>query len=259
MTRKRNARYKPKSDVVVKRNRRKRPALDDVIETVEGRVSRKHKPKRRTRRKRRVIKEEDHKIPFDFVDKKSVHGCYLAYNTQGGWGYVGYSVNPVERVWKHAGLREGGAKKAKVFVRGKRWREPDPNMRLLVVVCRFLNRRDGLKFEKAWQLACKNGKQTKKALEYVLPALTNPDHKWTKKDSTLPVWHPLRESNFGKYTVFWMKDCPIRGFDPRSLPSSPYVDNVFDASEGDVEAHWQYLKYEHCDISRVKKVLTPLV
>lgn len=197
--------------------------------------------KRKRKQKIKRVQLGEHKTPFDFVDRKRCHACYLAWSTKSKrpFAYVGYSIKPHRRIRQHSGELKGGAKKAKPFAGKGRWREPDENIRLLAVVARFMNKRDAMKFEYAWQSACK--RNAKAGLEFIVPALSDPVRKWTQHPETIPVGDAKRQAIQDKFCVFWFRDLPTRGFDPRSLSPSPLIEHVFDCTISDLEAHWHFV------------------
>ncbi len=116
--------------------------------------------------------------PLRWIDDTGTrHYCYWLTTN-----YVGYTVNPMRRQRQHQRVIRGGAKKTmKMF-------ERDPKLHIGVLVSGFLNKRDALKYERAWQ---RSGRSISARMNFVASRNHHTaGHKWS--GPSIAVDDPLR-------------------------------------------------------------------
>jgi predicted GIY-YIG superfamily endonuclease len=115
--------------------------------------------------------------PLYEIDKRAKH-----YNYMLDGNYIGWTTNPIRRQRQHQRKIKKGAKAT------ARMAKRNPNLAIGILVSGFLNKRDALKHEKAWQK--KRSKQQR--LDFVASRDQHrAGHKWSKP--SIPVDHPLRK------------------------------------------------------------------
>ena len=212
--------------------KRARKKSSKSVSTAHKRSKRKHRPPPKT--------------PFDQVDEDRTWSCYAIWIPKARRGkgkvYVGCDLKPLTRVKEHRGTNVGGA-------RGSKYKDEegrlvaDPDARLMwIVTGAFLNRVDVLKFENSGIRHSRTGNLLPNpTCEFVMKALSDPEHKWTKNGTqpTVPVWDPIRH-HLGNYQVFWFKDLPCKKFNPRHQSvTSTFVDQHFDCDEEMVAKYYK--------------------
>ena len=178
----------------------------------------------RARRSRK--RRGEAKTPLEWVDWACVAWCYCLSTA-----YIGYTTTPPKRERQHQRELVGGANGT------RRMSEKHPDLRMVVVVGPFLNKRDAQQFEWRWRFGSGGPRGgLKRRLEWIATALDcAPSYQWTT--SALPLNHPLRVSSQQlPVHVHWIPplNCSLRiVFDHKAATAhahAPHVVHHLDSS-----------------------------
>ena len=137
------------------------------------------------------------KTPANQVDLDKLHGSYLLYSPKTKGTYPGYALDPVYRYEQHLGKRAGGAEETRNM--------NDPKLRILAVVCPFMNVRDGKDYEGS-VISRSNSPWSR--LRWMVEALMTANQLWSD-DSTIPAGDE-RRAPLGPFHFFLFPNLPLK-------------------------------------------------
>jgi predicted GIY-YIG superfamily endonuclease len=145
-------------------------------------------------RERKKKKKPNPKTPIDYIDPSDWR-CYITNSN-----YIGCTTNASRRIRQHRGQRTGGAKRTR-----KAAKTYGDRLRMVAVVGRFMNKRDAMMFEWAWDKWRPEGRKSKptlkQRLEYLATVLDGPSTKrWTS--NAIPLGDERRAA-LTPFTIQW--------------------------------------------------------